>query len=50
MSENVREREIAPLKSVTDYYKRVILSMDKSFIKSDDGIQLKNIVDFLLEN
>ena len=46
----VRKREIAPLKDINDNYTKVVLSMDRSFINSDEGIQLQNIIDFLLED
>ncbi len=49
LGDAARERELAPLKEINDNYEKVILSMDKSFIKSEDGVKLKNIVDFLLE-
>ncbi len=42
------EREIAPLKKVSDYYPKFILSMDE-FPMGEDGIKQVNIVDFLLE-
>ena len=42
------EREIAPLKRVSDHYPKFILSMDE-FPMSEDGIKQVNIVDFLLE-
>lgn len=49
-----RERELAPLRSidVDDYYEKVILSMDRSFINSInsyDGIKVRHLVDFLLD-
>lgn len=48
-SERIRERELDPLRSINDNYEKVILSMDKSFVNSYEGIKIKNIVDFLLE-
>lgn len=45
----VRERELAPLRNIPDNYEKIVLSMDKNFIKSDEGIKLINIIDFLLE-
>ena len=44
----VRERELRPLKLINDNYEKIVLSMDKSFIKSDEGIKLVNILDFLI--
>ena len=47
--EVVRERELRPLKQIHDNYDKVVLSMDKSYIKSYEGIKVINIIDFLLE-
>ena len=49
MGEEVRERELRPLKLINDNYEKIVLSMDKSYIKSYDGIKAINIIDFLLE-
>ena len=49
MGEEVRERELRPLKLINDNYEKIVLSMDKSFIKSYDGIKVLNIIDFLLK-
>ncbi len=43
-----RERELRPLRMVRDNYEKVVLSMDHSFIRSEDGIRLLNITDWLL--
>jgi predicted AAA+ superfamily ATPase len=48
MGESVRERELRPLKSIRDNYEKVVLSMDRSYITSYDGIKALNIIDFLL--
>ena len=47
--EHTRERELDPLRNINDNYKKVVLSMDRSFVSSYEGIKIKNIVDFLLE-
>jgi len=47
--EEVRERELRPLRLIQDNYEKIVLSMDKSYIKSYEGIKALNIVDFLLE-
>ncbi|MDR2581589.1 MAG: ATP-binding protein [Fibromonadaceae bacterium] len=49
IDKSVFEREITPLKSIKDNHKKVILSQDKNFINSYEGIQIKNVIDFLLE-
>ena len=46
--ESVRERELRPLKLIRDNYEKIIVSMDKNFISSYDGIKALNIIDFLL--
>lgn len=47
--EATRERELRPLQLINDNYEKIVLSMDKSFIKSYEGIKAINIIDFLLE-
>jgi len=47
--EAVRERELRPLKMIQDNYEKIVLSMDKNYIKSYGGIKAVNIVDFLLD-
>lgn len=49
MSETVKERELRSLKAIDDNYEKIVLSMDKSFIKSYDGIKAINVIDWLLE-
>ena len=46
--EAVQERELRPLKQIHDNYEKIVLSMDKSFIKSYDGIKVLNIIDYIL--
>ena len=48
MSESVRERELRPLRLIRDNYEKIVLSMDRSYITSFDGIKSLNIIDFLL--
>ena len=50
MAESVREREMRPLKAIRDNYEKIVLSMDRSYITSDDGIKTLNIIDFLLSD
>ncbi|MEG0376971.1 MAG: ATPase, partial [Eubacterium sp.] len=50
LSEATRERELRPLRLINDNYEKMVLSMDKSFITSYDGIKAVNIIDFLLEH
>lgn len=46
--EKVQERELRSLKLIPDNYEKIVLSMDKSYIKSYDGIKALSIIDFLL--
>ncbi len=46
----VQQRELRPLLALNDNYPKTILSMDKNFLKSISGVQLTNIIDFLLDN
>lgn len=43
-----RARELRPLQMIGDNYEKLLLSMDKSFIQSYDGIKAVNIIDWLL--
>lgn len=50
LDKSVKERELRSLKSINDNYEKIILSLDKSYIKSDEGIKLLNVIDFLLDD
>ena len=45
----VKTRELRPLKAIGDNHEKLVLSMDRSYISSIDGIKLSNIIDFLLQ-
>lgn len=47
-SAETRERELRPLRMIPDNYEKIILSMDRNFINSYDGIKSLNIIDWLL--
>jgi predicted AAA+ superfamily ATPase len=47
--DETRKRELAPLIAIPDNYEKVILSMDRNFMESYEGIKIKNILDFMLE-
>jgi predicted AAA+ superfamily ATPase len=47
-NEAVRERELRPLQSIRDNHEKIILSLDRNYITSYDGIKIMNIIDFLL--
>lgn len=48
--DSVRERELRSLESIQDNYEKIILTMDKTINKDYNGIKVKNIIDFLLED
>ena len=48
MSQETRERELRPLRLIPDNYEKIILSMDRSYINSYDGIKSLNVIDWLL--
>lgn len=43
-----RDRELRPLRMISDNYEKIILSMDHDFINSYDGIKSLNLIDWLL--
>lgn len=47
-SPETRQRELRPLQMIPDNYEKIILSMDRSFITSYDGIKSINLIDWLL--
>lgn len=48
-SPETSKRELRPLQAINDNYEKIVLSMDKSYITSHEGIKLLNIIDWLLE-
>lgn len=49
MSEDVRNRELAPLQSIRDNYEKIILSLEPGLDVSYDGIKSLNLIDWLLQ-
>ncbi|HBQ64488.1 MAG TPA: ATPase [Clostridiales bacterium] len=49
-SEEARERELRPLRLIQDHYEKIVLSMDRSYIRSYDGIKTLSLTDWLLAN
>ena len=47
-SPETRQRELRLLQMIPDNYEKIILSMDRSFITSYDGIKSINLIDWLL--
>lgn len=48
-SPETRERELRPLRTIADNYEKIVLSMDRSYINSYDGIKSLYLVDWLLK-
>lgn len=47
-NDNVRNRELAPLKKISDNYEKIVLSMNMGMDSSYDGIKSVNLIDWLL--
>ncbi len=47
-SPETRERELRHLQMIADNYEKIILSMDRSYITSYNGIKALNLMDWLL--
>ena len=47
-STETRERELRPLRMISDNYEKIVLSMGHSYINSYDGIKSINLIDWLL--
>ena len=47
-TDEVRKRELRPLNLIQDNYEKIVLSMDKSYITSYEGIKAINLIDWLL--
>lgn len=43
------EREISPLRLIKDNYKKTILTLDKFSVGNYDGIEVENVIDWLLD-
>ncbi len=48
-SEDVRNRELAPLMKIQDNYEKLVLSIDPGLDSSYDGIKSENLINWLLE-
>ncbi|MCM1119636.1 MAG: ATP-binding protein [bacterium] len=47
-SPQIRERELRPLRMIADNYEKIILSMDRHYIQSYEGIKSLYLIDWLL--
>lgn len=50
MNEDVKIRELRSLESINDNYEKIILTTDKTINKDYNGIKVKNIIDWLLND
>lgn len=50
MSDDVREREFAPLRAIDDNHPKLVLTLDRIGNGDYDGIQQVNLIDWLLES
>ncbi len=48
-TEETRERELRPLRIIPDNYEKMVLSMDRNYIKSYEGIKSVYLIDWLLQ-
>ena len=49
LSPETREGELRSLQMISDNYEKIVLSMDRDFIRSYNGIKSLNLLDWLLD-
>ncbi|MCD8295051.1 MAG: ATP-binding protein [Clostridia bacterium] len=49
LTEETRDRELRSLRAVRDNYEKIVLTMDRNFSSSYDGIKIINVIDWLLQ-
>lgn len=47
-SEDVRKRELAPLKKIRDNYEKIVLALEPGLNRSYEGIKSENLMEWLL--
>lgn len=50
LSEEMRKRELSPLRKIEDNFEKIVLSMDRSYVNSYDGIKSLYLIDWLLSD
>ncbi|WP_246165690.1 hypothetical protein [Bifidobacterium canis] len=51
LDETTRTRELAPLQAVHDSFPKIVLTLDRFRLgTTTDGIEIRNIVDWLLDS
>lgn len=48
MDESTRTRELDSLRKIPDNYPKMVLTLDRNFLTSEDGIEIRNLIDWLL--
>lgn len=48
LGEETRARELEPLRKISDNYPKTVLTMDRNFLTNEDGIEIVNLIDWLL--
>ena len=50
LDQSTFERELLPLKSIKDNYKKIVLTLDKFTLGNYEGIEVVNAIDWFLED
>ena len=45
----ILDRELRSLKKINDNYEKIILTSDKIPVSNEDGIKIKNVLEWLLD-
>ncbi len=45
----ILDRELRPLKKISDNYEKIILTLDKIPVSNEDGIKIRNVLEWLLD-
>ena len=48
LGDETRARKLEPLRKISDNYPKTVLTMDRSFLTNEDGIEIVNLIDWLL--
>lgn len=48
-AETTFEREMRPLQEIRDNYEKIVLTLDRYTLGNYEGIQVKNVIDWLAE-
>lgn len=50
LAPETRERELRPLEHIPDHHRKLVLSMDRDPMRSYNGIEVKNLIDWLVDS